>query len=190
MKSVQTKQIWVSDVWTAKAISGDCTCPVKLDTHLNSDLLWSAVLARQSIMVLLLSEEVPGCSCVSLAKRGCLEAIMSTSTRLLRLPDWRRTWQGQKSQLKTLEGCVWLLCGHKATADFYPLRSTDWIDSKKKGGNSTNESPTFPLSLLFCFACEDVSENLFLFESHFFNYLTFYTWKKSITSDLQLLCLT
>lgn len=101
-----------------KAISGDCTCLVQPDTHLNFDLLWSAVLARQSIMVLLLSEEVPGCSCVSLAKRGCLKAIMSTSTRLLRLPDWRRTWQGQKSQLKTLEGCVWLLCGHKVMADF------------------------------------------------------------------------
>lgn len=100
------------------------------DPHLNFDLLWSAVLARQSIMVL--SEEVPGCSCVSLAKRGCLKAIMSTSTRLLRLPDWMRTWQGQKSQLKTLEGCVWLLCGQKVMVDFYPLWTMDWINYIKK----------------------------------------------------------
>lgn len=117
-------------MFEGKAISGDCTRLAQPDTHPNFDLLWSAVLARQSIMVLLLSEEVPGCSCVSLAKRGCLKAIMSTSMRLLRLPDWRRTWQGQKSQLKTLEGCVWLLRGHKVTADFYLQRTTVWINSK------------------------------------------------------------
>lgn len=115
------------DILIGKAISCNFTCLLQPDTHLNFDLLWSAVLARQSIMVLLLSEEVPGCSCVSLAKRGCLKAIMSTSTRLLRLPDWRRTWQGHKSQLKTLEGCVWLLHGQKMMADFI-LWTTDWIN--------------------------------------------------------------
>lgn len=115
----QQNTFWAfrSVVWGI-AISVDITWITQPDTHLNFDLLWSAVLARQSIIVLLLSEEVPGCSCVSLAKRGCLKAIMSTSTQLLRFPDWRRTWQGQKSQLKTLEGCVWLLCGHKVMADF------------------------------------------------------------------------
>lgn len=119
------------DILIGKAISCNFTCLLQPDTHLNFDLLWSAVLARQSIMVLLLSEEVPGCSCVSLAKRGCLKAIMSTSTRLLRLPDWRRTWQGHKSQLKTLEGCVWLLHGQKMMADFI-LWTTDWINWGEK----------------------------------------------------------
>lgn len=130
------------DILIGKAISCNFTCLLQPDTHLNFDLLWSAVLARQSIMVLLLSEEVPGCSCVSLAKRGCLKAIMSTSTRLLRLPDWRRTWQGHKSQLKTLEGCVWLLHGQKMMADFI-LWTTDWINwGGGKVGNSSNEYPT------------------------------------------------
>lgn len=113
---------------TGKAICDDCTCLLHPEAHLIFNLLWSAVLARQSIMVLLLSEEVPGCSCVSLAKRGCLKAIMSSSSRLLKLPDWRRTWQGQKSQLKTLEGCVWLLCSHDRMVDCI-LQTADWIHS-------------------------------------------------------------